>query len=204
MRKESSQLVAAKLKDLRPTQITVGLRAVKAIVEEWRGMKADAREQSLSRRWFPAVLGPGGDYYITDHHHHGLALLQCGVKEVFLIVMKDLSALEHKPFWMAMDHHNWVHPYNAKGQRDEFSAIPKKLRGLADDPYRSLADQVEKLGGCAKTHACYEEFLWADYFRSRIALKKKSDDWDAAVSLALVLARDREAKYLPGWCGPSG
>lgn len=204
MQTESSHLITAKLKDLRPTQITVGMAEVAAKIEKWKQFDGAEREAYLSDHWFPAVIGPRGNHYITDHHHLGLALIESHVKTVRLVVLKDLSSLHIKEFWMAMDHHDWVHPYNAKGHRDEFSAIPKKLTSLVDDPYRSLADQVEKLGGYAKTDLPYVEFLWADYFRHRIDLKSQPPAWSKALVEALVLAKDHGAKNLPGWCGVSG
>lgn len=198
---ESSQLITARLKDLRPTQITVGMAEVAAKIEKWKQLDGAKREDYLAGHWFPAVTGPKGQYYITDRHHLGLALLQSHVKSVRLMLLKDLSALHVKEFWMTMDHLDWVHPYNAKGHRDEFSAIPKKLTGLTDDPYRSLADQVQKLGGYAKTELPYVEFLWADFFRHRVDLKSKPPAWSKALAEALALSRERDAKNLPGWCG---
>jgi len=202
MQADSSQFVTVKLKDLRPTQITVGLIAVEAMVRRWEAMSRRRRKAHLDDRWFPAAKGPDDAYYITDHHHHGVALHRCGVRKVRIIMLKDLSELESKPFWMAMDHYNWVHPYNAKGHRDDFSRIPKKLTQLKDDPYRSLADHVQKLGGYAATDVPYEEFLWADYFRERIDIGKDGAGWDNAVATALALAKDIKGKCLPGWCGP--
>jgi len=201
MQANSSRLVTAKIKQLRPTQITVGLIAVKAKAAKWKTLSPKKRKQHLEARWFPAVKGPDDSYYITDHHHTGLALLRSGVKKAQLVVLKDLSALDPKGFWMAMDHHNWVHPYNAKGERDDFSAIPEGLEQLDDDPYRSLADQVQKLGGYADSSLPYAEFLWADYFRERIKLHSSIEGWDNTLATALALATDTDAQCLPGWCG---
>jgi hypothetical protein len=109
--------------------------------------------------------------------------------------------LHAEDFWMAMDHYNWVHPYNAKGRRESFSAIPSSLSDLVDDPYRSLVDDVHQLGGFATTSMLYEEFLWADFFRQRLKLKKNAASWSDVVADALVLAKQPGAKALPGWCG---
>jgi hypothetical protein len=202
MHAESTQLVTAKLAGLRPTQITVGRIAVEQKVRTWKDMKKAARAKELADRWFPAVKGPGDAWYITDHHHHGVALLECGVAKVKLLVRKDLSALERKAFWMAMDHYGWVHPYGAKGRREHFRKIPDTLADLDDDPYRSLADHVQKLGGYAESDVPYAEFLWADYFRERIDIGKHAVAWDNAVVEALEMAHARHARCLPGWSGP--
>lgn len=84
---------------------------------------------------------------------------------VWVMQLADFSAMEMGMFWRLMEFHQWVHPYNDKGERCEFSAIPKQLERLKDDPYRSLAAEVRKSGGYAKEAAPYTEFLWADFFR---------------------------------------
>jgi hypothetical protein len=48
------------------------------------------RAATLNQHWFPSVSGPEGKYYVVDHHHFGLALLQEDVKNVWLLVLKDL------------------------------------------------------------------------------------------------------------------
>jgi hypothetical protein len=203
MQADSTHLVTVKIKHLRPTQITVGMIAVKAKAAKWEMLSSRKRKEHLQDTWFPAIKGPDDAYYITDHHHTGLALLRSGVKKGQVIVLKDLSSLKPGAFWMAMDHHNWVHPYNAKGKRDDFSAIPERLEQLDDDPYRSLADQVQKLGGYAETSLPYAEFLWADYFREHVRLQTSIEGWDNTLATALALAKDTHAQCLPGWCGPT-
>ena len=170
----------------------------------WKQLPSKKRADHLASHWFPAVKGPDDGWYITDRHHAGLALLHAGVKKAQVIVLKDLSELEPSAFWMAMDHHNWVHPYNAKGKRDDFSAIPDKLEDLQDDPYRSLADHVQKLGGYADSDLPYADFLWADYFRDRLEIKTTKAAWENATAAALALAQDDSARCLPGWCGAHG
>lgn len=62
-------------------------------------------------------------------------------------------------FWRLMEFHQWAHPYNDKGERFGFSAIPKQLERLKDYPCRSLAAEARKAGGYAKEAAPYTEFL---------------------------------------------
>jgi hypothetical protein len=204
METDSSRFVTARIRDLHPTQVTVGLIAVKAKVAKWKQMPAGKRRDHLESHWFPAVKGPDDGYHITDRHHTGLALLRAGVKKARLVVLKDFSDLEPDAFWMAMDHHNWVHPYDAKGKRADFSAIPDKLEDLADDPYRSLADHVQKIGGYADSTLPYAEFLWADFFRNRLHVQTTKAGWENATAAAVALARDSDARCLPGWCGAHG
>ena len=66
--------------DLRPTQITVGMREVQAKRERWREMRKDAGE-FLGKHMIPVILGPKLRHYVIDHHHLARALHDEGVKK---------------------------------------------------------------------------------------------------------------------------
>jgi hypothetical protein len=74
---------------------------------------------------------------------------------------------------------------------------------LIDDPFRSLAGALRRVGGYAKEVLPFSEFLWADFLRRRMRRKDVERDFAAAVEQALALARSEAADYLPGWCGPT-
>jgi len=193
--------IAAQVHELRPTQAAVGFCEVVHKQQEWRQLGAKERKKLINSHWFPAVLGPGQHYFIVDHHHLGLALHHEGAEQVNLTVLKDLSWLEIDVFWKLMEFHQWVHPYDEKGQRIGFHQIPKSISELKDDLYRGLAGEVRKLGGFAKDVTPYSEFLWADYYRTQLPIKTLQKDWDKAVQQAFELAKSVQARYLPGWCG---
>jgi hypothetical protein len=46
------------LKDMRPTQITVGFRKVEKKCDAWAAMNSKKRRAEMSRQLFPAVEGP--------------------------------------------------------------------------------------------------------------------------------------------------
>ncbi|WP_026166981.1 ParB-like protein [Novosphingobium nitrogenifigens] len=188
--------------DLRPTQITVGLREVETKRRQWRDRPRDAAGRFLGGHMIPAVIGPKGQPWIVDHHHLALAMLQEGVEEVMISVLARLDDLPKKRFMAFMDAHNWLHPYDEDGKRREFSDLPRHIRDLVDDPYRSLAGEVRRAGGYAKSPTPYTEFLWADFFRDRIKSGKLENDFGDALSHALPLARSQDARHLPGWAGP--
>src|SRR5450755_1636286 len=102
---------------LRPTQLTVGMREVKAKRKRWRevGAKKKGGSEFLGKHMIPVVLGPKERHYIIDHHHLALALHDEGVKNVLVTVVADLSALTPDDFWLVLDHHSWVHPYDENG-----------------------------------------------------------------------------------------
>lgn len=188
--------------ELRPTQVTVGFREVAIKRREWEDLGGKEVPKFLSKHLIPTVLGPGGRHYLTDHHHLALALLQAGQEEALVTVVLDLSALSKTSFWVYLDNRSLCHSYDAAGVRRDFSAIPKRIKDLKDDPYRSLAGELRRAGGFAKETTPFLEFLWADFLRTRVRAKVIEERFSSAMEKALQLARSEAATYLPGWCGP--
>jgi hypothetical protein len=203
MHTRHQHLVKVELRCLRPTQITVGYAEVQAKRGLWSGMARTEREEFLSAHWFPAVQGPKDDLYIVDHHHLGLALMDERVESTFVVMLKDFSKLDEAEFWTVMDYHQWVHPYDAAGKRLTPADLPQTLIDLVDDPYRSVAGEVRHAGGFPKDQTPFAEFLWADFFRSRIPATQIESDPQAALKAAMVLCHSPEASHLPGWSGKS-
>lgn len=200
MRPLHHHVIQADLQRLRPTQMTIGFIEVSNKRAEWQKLAKKARKQLIAEHWFPSILGPKGQYFIIDHHHLGMALHQEGQQEVQLTVLKDLSWLDMATFWRVMEFHQWVHPFDENGRRVGFDKLPQKISGLKDDPYRSLAGLARNAGAFAKDVTPYSEFLWADYFRTRLP-KKLLKSEQAALEQAALLASHPEASYLPGWVG---
>ena len=189
--------------DLRPTQITVGMREVSEKRKRWREMKTKKGEKFLGNHMIPVILGPKDRHYVIDHHHLALALYKEGVKDVLVSVTSNLSMLEDDAFWFVLDSRNWMHPFNDEGRRCSYTDIPKSVNKLKDDPFRSLAGELRRAGGFAKDTTVFSEFLWADFLRRRINRKLVENDFDHALETALKLAKSQDAVYLPGWCGPA-
>ncbi|MGC2462527.1 MAG: ParB-like protein [Steroidobacteraceae bacterium] len=194
-------LVRAKLAQLRPTQFSVGYAEVELKAAEWKRLKKKERQQVLESHVFPAVLGLEGAYYIVDHHHLGIALIEQGLKEVWVTKLDDLSWLEPAIFWRTMEFRSWTHPYDHRGRRRDFADMPRKLIRLQNDPYRSLAGLVRLAGGYAKDLAPFSEFLWADFFRPRVSARLIAEERVRATRMGVKLARSNDACYLPGWIG---
>lgn len=188
--------------ELRPTQMTVGLREVAEKRRRWRAHDADKKAAFLGSHMIPVLLGPKKHHYVIDHHHLSRALQEEGVESVLVTVVADLHQLSKDAFWTVADHKAWVHPYDASGVRVGFSDIPKKISDLADDPYRSLAGELRRAGGFAKDTTPFSEFLWADFLRRKVKPKLIAEDFSAALERAMRFAKAPEAGYLPGWCGP--
>ncbi|MFC0241131.1 ParB-like protein [Rhodopseudomonas telluris] len=190
---------------LRPTQMTVGLREVEEKRRRWRAHASKKKKEGerLAEHMIPVVLGPGKRHYVVDHHHLARALHEEGIKDVAITVIADLSMVDRDAFWVVLDSRRWVYPYDAKGERHHFKDLPKTVAGLKDDPFRSLAGELRRIGGYAKDTTPFSEFLWADFLRRRLSRKAVEADFEKAIERSLALAKSKDAIYLPGWCGPA-
>jgi hypothetical protein len=188
--------------ELRPTQITVGMREVHAKQKRWKQQDGKKKGEFLGRHMIPVIRGPKGQYYVVDHHHLSLALHNEGVGSVLVTVIADLRMLAEDAFWVFLDNRSWVHPYDARGRRCRYDEIPRRITGLKDDPFRSLAGELRRCGGFAKDTTPFSEFLWADFLRRRIGRALAKNDFAKAMKQAMKLAKSPEAHFLPGWCGP--
>lgn len=196
------QLHPVALSALRPTQMTVGMAEVMRKRKLWREHIERDGPDFLGQHMIPAVIGPKRIYWLIDHHHLARALFDEGVVHVFVSVIADLSHLKRNAFLTFMDNRNWLHLFDSKGERRGYDALPRKIKHIVDDPYRSLAGEVRRAGGYAKTETPYAEFLWADFFRGAIDQKEIAKDAGKAIAKALHLARGKKARHLPGFSGP--
>jgi len=189
---------------LRPTQFTLGMREVAMRRKNWGAHDPTKLADYLAAHMVPVVLGPGKVPFLIDHHHLARALYEQGVNSVYITVVADVSAVDPQLFWNVMDFRGWTHPYDSKGRRRDHTELPKNVKGMKDDPYRSLSGELRNIGGYAKDATPFSEFLWADFFRARIKAKAIERDFEGTLSKARELARSPEANYLPGWCAPRG
>ncbi len=190
--------------ELRPTQMTVGMREVKEKRQRWREHKSKKKqEELLGKHMIPVVVGPDKRFYVVDHHHLARALHDEGIEAILVTVIGDLTMVERDAFWGVMDNKRWVYPYDAKGERRTFKDLPKSVIELKDDPFRSLAGELRRAGGFAKDTTPFSEFLWADFLRRQMPRKTVEDHFAKAMEKALELAKGENAIYLPGWCGPA-
>jgi len=200
--------------DLRPTQMCVGFAEVARKVAKWEGKSAAKKKDVLAHQMIEVVAGPvlgtgakagkrARDLYIIDNHHQTRALWEAGQTKVLVIELADLSRLDPDEFWAFLDMKNWVYPYDADGVRHPFDALPRHVRDMTDDVFRSLAGIAREAGGYAKQATPYAEFMWADHLRRRMKKKDVRKTLDGDLEKLLGHVRDEAAKHLPGWAGPS-
>ena len=194
-----SKLQKTTLRCLHPTQLTVGMIVVRDKKKHLGEMTAAQQQDFLQAHPLPAVVGPKGTLYITDHHHLGRAAIESGIDSAFVCVEEDFSSHDLDKFWKAMNKSLWVHPLDANGVRHYYAAIPEHLDKLVDDPYRSLAGYVRDAGGYDKTPTAFAEFIWADFFRRNVPVEDLQSDFKGAVQAAVPLAQSHIAKGIPGF-----
>jgi hypothetical protein len=68
-------------------------------------------------------------------------------------VIANLSMLENDTFWFVLDNRNLMHPFDDEGRRRDHKGIPKSIKDLVDDPFRSLAGELRRAGGYARYDA---------------------------------------------------
>ena len=179
--------------------MTIGMREVAIKRKRWREMSAERCARFLNNRRFPALVGPNGQYFITDRHHLARALHDEGVTRVPLTIVADMSSLRLDVFWGLLESYGWTHPFDDEGRRHRYDDIPASIGNLLDDSFRSLAGETKRRGGYSKHKSPFSEFRWADFLRARIDRQMVESDFDSAVLLAMELAQSRETMSLPGW-----
>lgn len=189
------------IKNIRPTQLTHGLREILRKTQFYESLSGRDLEMAIAEKPVPIVLGPGETPFAIDHHHVATALWRSGVKTMPAVLVADLSRLSYQEFWLSMDNQRWTYPYDAKGQRKSFADMPDHVWDLQDDEFRSLAASVRDAGGYEKTTVPLEEFRWADLFRTYLPYPKTDDEFVAIQRQAIKLAKSKTAAGLPGFAG---
>jgi hypothetical protein len=216
---------------LTPTQNAVGLDEVNDKVARYSAKSKDDLKDYLMVHPVPIVIGNGGKFYLTDHHHLANALWKtakgknkAGIDtknaRVVVNVLNNIADLKGYHFWKVMHKDRLVYLYDHYGAGP---IRPKDLlphvKDLLNDPYRSLAWMVRTRYGYLKDPHAFAEFLWADFFRIRIIiddwiLKDKIRESEVLISnlpedqrkdlidLAMAWAKSPEARGMPGYLGP--
>ncbi|MBS1963955.1 MAG: hypothetical protein JST04_17215 [Bdellovibrionales bacterium] len=186
---------------VRPTQVAVGARAVEQKRQDFEDMSKDELKKALKRDPVPVIAAPDGNFYMIDHHHQTLAAYEVGREDVYFVLEGDHSKMsDMDQFWKLMKAKKWVREFDEMGKPIVIpDGLPKSILKMKDDPFRSLAWYVRKNGGYRKTSVEFAEFVWADFFRTRIDLGKGDKGFKKAVKEATDLAHTDAAKNLPGW-----
>lgn len=192
--------------DLKPMQIPAGMIEVLEKANDLRDMKPKQVEAWLKERSVPILEDYKGRKRPVDHHHETRAAWEAGRDEVYAYHYFDDSMHARIKALPRAQYYAVTRAMGLWYDRDQFGAgphdpnhLPEDVRGMADDPFRSVAWQVRKRGGYDKTSVPFAEFAWARYFRERVATYPTKADFEKAVREALAIARDPAARDLPGY-----
>ena len=197
----SPALVRAPLKELRPTQLTVGYAEVERKARQWAVLGKKQRKLEIDRHVFPAVFGAGRVPYITDHHHLSLmwSALRGADATLEAEVQANWSTLDGDAFFAKMAAASYLWLYDANGVGDQpLASLPTSIYAMQDDPFRSLAWGVRDAGGYDDTTFPHADFVWANYLRGKVDRGLVESDFDAAIREGLEAAKLPEARSLPG------
>ena len=191
-----------KILDLKPTQFAVGMLEVD---EKIKAVKAMTKKElkAFKHDTVPVVRGPDKQLYVVDKHHYLSVCYHLGIKKVDVEVVKDVSKkrMNFRKFWDWMRKTRNSYPYCqfGEGPRNELY-LPEDVRGMADDPYRSIAWFVRKAGGFDNSEKNFAEFAWANFFREKKLLDTEGKKgFEKALLKAVELAQSKEASNLPGF-----
>jgi hypothetical protein len=186
---------------LRPTQFVLGTKEVEAKYEKLKAFNRPALIKYCTEHIIPVVIGPNKNLYMIDHHHFARACWELNIEHYQVKMIKDLSSKSEKEFWNIMVQKDWVYLNDqfGMGPHSPF-ALPCDIRGLADDPFRSLAWELINIGSIKKMNIPFFEFKWAAFFRMNldIPLHSKSN-FKAAIKLSKKLSKSKAAEHLPGF-----
>lgn len=193
------------LLSLKPTQFSIGMLEIEARVKKLVSLSRSDLKKALRKEVIPVIVSPWRELYAIDHHHFLFAAWQAGIHHVRTKVVKDYSRsrLSYVQFWRRLASNDHVHLYDQFGDGPRSPLyLPNDIRGLADDPYRSLAWAVREHKGYENTDVPFAEFLWADFFRKRKLLESEGrNGLKKAIKTSVALARSRAARTLPGYRG---
>ncbi|KAA0179335.1 hypothetical protein FX016_19920 [Cupriavidus gilardii] len=191
--------VTLPVRQLRPTQMTVGLYHVQSKMDVTLRHQGRKQIELMERHRIHVVIGPGPAFYVIDHHHWARAWYELGIESVPVVIKHNWSALPPDRFWLEMEARHLVHPYDQYGERQGLAALPHSLAEMRDDPYRSLEAFAQLAGGYDKVKQAYPDFRWADFFRRHIDGRLDTvPGFALALAHAVKLARSSKARGLPG------
>jgi hypothetical protein len=190
---------------LHPTQFAVGFWEIDRRGEKVTDKSGKKLLKYMEEHVGKIVVGPAGEPYIIDRHHMACIMQRTGKSPtIFALVEANFKAMPVDSFWKEMIARKWTYLYdeNGKGPLD-WKLLPKSIKDLRDDPFRSLAWAVREQGGFEKTDEPFAEFQWANFFRSKLPNENGNANMVRLTEEAMKLCRTPSAKGLPGYVGES-
>ncbi|WP_413293662.1 ParB-like protein [Bdellovibrio sp. HCB185ZH] len=189
---------------LRPTQMALGMEEVSSKIKKLKRLTPEKLQKELRSNPITTVKAPNGHYYVVDGHHRLFSYWSLGIKKIPIEVIKVFGkTVGFESFWKQMLQHHWAHPFDLSGSGPQNPLyLSQNIRGLENDPYRSLAWLVRAHKGYKKTEVTFADFKWAQYFRKHKIIEPNFEvNYQKHLPRALQLAQGKGAKKLPGYIG---
>jgi hypothetical protein len=178
---------------VRPTQVFVGKVEMECTKSEIQTKSGDDLKALVMDNFVPAVIGPGAEFYITDHHHFAVAMFQAFLdfkrpalhRVLYACIQADYSSYNASTFWRQMMNQKFVFLEDEYGNNITAESLPITLKLMADNPYRTFASWLRqsnafiKCGGKKTSHLeqCknqpapfFIECYWGDFIRKTYPL----------------------------------
>eukprot|EP01124_Arcella_intermedia_P036076 TRINITY_DN9372_c1_g1_i1.p1 TRINITY_DN9372_c1_g1~~TRINITY_DN9372_c1_g1_i1.p1 ORF type:complete len:335 (+),score=15.29 TRINITY_DN9372_c1_g1_i1:65-1006(+) len=178
---------------VHPTQVFVGKVEMECTKSYIQSLSSADLKALLVDNMAPTVIGPGPEFYITDHHHFAVALFQAFLdferpslhRVLYACIQADYSALNSTLFWRKMEQQRYVFLEDEHGEKITVNQLPDNLKLMADNPYRTFASwlrkgfayvkcgtkKTAKLPQCKNESApFFLECLWGDHLRARFPI----------------------------------
>jgi hypothetical protein len=198
------EMCRLRLQDARPTQMGVGLRAARERSAPARKVRGDASSLDawLEENPQAVVIGPGGISCLTGPHALARGLLDAELSETYGSVAANFSDVTDDSFLALLEERSWVQLMALDGSGPRaFADLPPTLAALPDDPWRSLADELQAAGAHEGGSTPAVEARWADFLRARLPASE-AEDFGNALKRARELAQSSDASGLPGYLRP--
>lgn len=190
------ELCILRTEQVRPTQVAVGKIAVRCAVRSIEKKNVTELYKYLYKQQVPTIVGPYGNFYVTDKHHLSSAMFDANLNLTNAMENRVVIACINDDFRNRTDLPGFWKYLNSTGNaylRDEYgnwldplTEIPRGLKDLRDDPYRTLSRWVRNSHGfvkcgsekiavpqCDKGDApFFLEFFWANAFREKLSSPK--------------------------------
>ena len=186
--------------ELAPTQACIGGFEVVLKADRFKLMSPSTVDSYLRRKQKkgkPVQVVKGlHRYFVVDGHHTLSAILiACERTELELSVRADFSDCESADeFWERMSEDGLLYDKNL-GKPVSPEDFPDSLLELQDDPFRSIAWIIRKMGAYDDLKQPYQEFLIADFLRENMPFAPVDYyEYETACVRAFELLRSTKAK----------
>lgn len=185
--------------ELAPTQACIGGFEITLKADRFKLMSPSSVDDYLRRKQKKGkpvqVVKRRDRFYVVDGHHTLSAILiGCSRTELNVALRADYSDIDaDSSFWARMSDEGLMYP-RSLGQPVAPEAFPDSLLELRDDPFRSIAWLIRKMGAYRDLKQPYQEFLIADFLRENMRFQPVDYyEYETACVRAYELMRSKVA-----------